>query len=105
MAGRSTRSLEGMPENRHRLADRLESVLAGTEDLAALLRDPITFDPSLEHCWANLHHFLSDEDIRAKDPEYRTMQESEMRKLIGLLRSDASPEKLRYVTFLGRSRD
>lgn len=93
-----------MQEKRHRLADTLEAVLAGTADLAVLLKDPAAFDESLEYCYANLHHFLSDEDIRAKDPEYRAMQESEMRKLIDLLRSDAGPEKLYWITFLGKSR-
>ena len=93
-----------MQEKRHRLADALEGVLAGTVDLRALLKDPTAFDASLEYCYANLHHFLSDADIRARDSEYRAMQESEMRKLINLLRSDASPEKLKWITFLGKSR-
>jgi hypothetical protein len=36
---------------------------------------------------ANLEHYLSDSDIREKDPGYRKMQETEMRKLIQALRT------------------
>jgi hypothetical protein len=51
----------------------------------------------------NLEHYLSDGDIRARDPAYRAMQEAELTKLIGLLESGAPAERLRRITFLASS--
>ena len=52
-----------------------------------------------------LAHFLADADIRAKDAEYREMQERELERLIRLLLEGEPPEELRRITFLGRSKD
>jgi hypothetical protein len=54
--------------------------------------------------WPYLEHFLSDADIRARDEDYRTMQEAELAKLVSLLRADAPDSELCKVTFLGYSR-
>lgn len=92
-----------MQSERQRLADQLEGVLAGTVELEAVLEDAASFKGPLEHCYGNLFHFLSDAGIRAKDPGWRAMQESEMRKLIVLLRSEAPALKLGRISFLGDS--
>ena len=97
--------LEGMRSERQHLADQLEGVLAGTVDLQAVLEDAMRFNGPLAHCYSNLFHFLSDADIRARDPAWRTMQESEMRKLMVLLRSEAPATKLGRISFLDASPD
>jgi hypothetical protein len=51
----------------------------------------------------NLEHYLADSDIRARDPEYRAMQNGQLLKLIGLLREGAPIVELRRVNFLGRA--
>src|SRR5579864_7249794 len=70
-------------------------------DLEALLEDALTEDdfrlryqsgpPSrvVAVMRGNLEHYLADADIRARDPEYRAMQNGELLKLIRLLRADA----------------
>ncbi len=58
----------------------------------------------LEHIWDGLEHFLADADIRAKDDDYREMQEQELDRLIELLQQGASKEQLRRISFLGRSK-
>lgn len=87
-----------------KLAEMLELVLDGRCSLGDLLDDPSAFDGELENCFHGLQHFHADEDIRAKDAGYRDMQEGEMRRLIALLRSDATGSALRSVSFLGRFR-
>jgi len=88
----------------HDIAEQLEGVLSGTVDLQAVLDNWPRGDGPLSHCYANLHHFLFDAHTRAKHPEYRAMQESEMRKLIRLLRSNGDPSLLKEVHFLGASK-
>jgi hypothetical protein len=51
----------------------------------------------------NLEHYLADADIRARDPEYRAMQNGELLKLIRLLRADAPTTQLQRINFLRRS--
>jgi len=58
----------------------------------------------LEWIWHGLEHYLADADIRAKDPEYRKMQNQELRRLIQLLEEGGSEKQIRAISFLGRSR-
>ncbi len=51
----------------------------------------------------NLGHYIDDEDLRAKDPEYKKMQNSELFKLINLVEKKASLEVMREIHFLGYS--
>jgi hypothetical protein len=92
-----------MNDQRAMLAKELEAVLSGGVDLGSLLKDPSMFREPMEHCFHGLHHFLADADIRAREPAYASMQISEMRKLISLLRSGASSQQLESVHFLGPS--
>lgn len=85
------------------LANKLEAVLAGSLPLESVLADPTNFQGSAEASFHGLQHFLADADIRAKDSAYRTMQESEMRRLIVLLKSGADAKALAKITFLGAS--
>jgi hypothetical protein len=87
-----------------KLATMLEEVLVGKRDLYALLDNPSEHSDELEACFHGLWHYAADEDIRAKDAGYSAMQQSEMRKLISLLRCGASAETLKQVSFLGASR-
>lgn len=86
------------------LADRLQLILDGRDSLDDLLDDPAAFEGELANCIHGLHHFLMDEDIRAKEAGYRLMQESEMQELIAHLRAGAPGSDLRKISFLGRSR-
>ena len=90
-----------------RLADDLQRVLDGTLRLEYIMspEQSLSYGDAIEDCYADLHHFLSDADIRAKDPWYKEMQESEMRKLILLLRNGGRPERIRKITFLSYSED
>jgi hypothetical protein len=53
----------------------------------------------------NLEHYLSDGERRARDPAHRRMQNEELGKLIRLLETGASAERLRNITFLTFSGD
>ena len=86
------------------LADQLQRVLDGGLSLDDLLENPSNQGDALESCFHGLQHFLSDNDIRAKDAGYREMQETEMRKLITLLRSGADHRVLSKIHFLGQSK-
>jgi hypothetical protein len=86
------------------LASDLQRVLEGAMRLEDVLEDPRhVHGRPLAACFHGLQHFLMDEDFRAKDPEYRKMQEDEMRKLIRLLETEADEETLRCIHFLGRT--
>ncbi len=50
----------------------------------------------------NISHFLSDQDIREKDNEYREMQENEMIKLVHFLRT-GQIDKAKQIHFLGKT--
>lgn len=71
------------------LADDLELLLRGELESESLREKywnrPLS--PVTESIMANVEHFLSDGDVRLKDPRYKQMQETEMEKLIVLLRA------------------
>lgn len=50
-----------------------------------------------------LSHYLSDGDIRKKDPTYAEMQDRELRKLIELLKSGGSAKEIEKINFLRSS--
>jgi hypothetical protein len=50
--------------------------------------------------WPSLEHYLSDGDIRARDPVYRAMQDAELIKLARLVRIGAPDSELTTITFL-----
>ncbi len=83
------------------LAQKLEAVLAGALALESVLEDPTNFEGAARASFHGLQHFLADADIRAKDSAYRTMQESEMQRLIYLLKSGANATELSKISFLG----
>ena len=88
-----------------RLADDLESLLAGrvaADDLWSRWEDHLD-SALLDAVGENLDHYLADADIRARDAEYRAMQDAEMRKLVILLRAGAPDSDLEKIHFLGRS--
>jgi hypothetical protein len=58
--------------------------------------------PGLEDLFGNLHHYIADVDIRAKDAGYRELQDSEMAKLIACLRA-GEITKANRVRFLERT--
>jgi hypothetical protein len=84
------------------LADDLQRLLEGQLDETAFRNrhSPPWHGAVIETIMANVEHFLADSDIRARDPAYREVQESEMRKLIALLRGERLDEAQR-ITFLG----
>ncbi len=86
------------------LADKLEQVLLENEDHGAILENSQYFVGELEGCFHGLQHFYADEDIRGRDVVYREMQESEMRKIIAMLRSGVGSNALSSIHFLGESR-
>lgn len=92
-----------MTKTSESLAVQLQRVLDGEAKLQDVLDDRINQGNELQSCFHGLQHFLADDDIRAKDTEYRQMQEAEMRKLIRLLRSGAECSVLSSVHFLGTS--
>ncbi len=58
--------------------------------------------PELKDLFADLHHYIADEEIRDKDPGYRELQDSEMTKLITRLRT-GDIAKANQVSFLKRT--
>ncbi len=92
-----------MPTKSESLAEKLNGVLEGVVLLDSVLADSTNFAGLTESCFHGLQHFLADADIRARDGSYKTMQENEMRRLIGLLKSGADSIMLATVTFLGSS--
>ncbi|HYL17394.1 MAG TPA: hypothetical protein VEV20_01840 [Burkholderiales bacterium] len=52
--------------------------------------------------WSNIEHYIADADIRQRDSAYRVMQESELKRLMRLLREGSTDEELQQVTFLSR---
>jgi hypothetical protein len=52
----------------------------------------------------SISHYLADADIRAREPEYRAMQEREMRLLIGHLRAGRF-DHARRIDFLRVTHD
>jgi hypothetical protein len=58
--------------------------------------------PGLKDLYGSLHHYIDDAAIRAEDPGYRDLQDSEMTKLIARLQS-GDFAKANEVTFLSRT--
>ena len=86
------------------LADDLESLRTGAlsaSEFRAKWQSAVS--EVLDVIWQNLEHYLADSDIRDRDPAYRGMQESEMVKLIRLLRAGTPAEGLAVINFLGVS--
>jgi hypothetical protein len=83
------------------------------KDLANLLEGKMSadeFERKLEalpremgQVLCDLSHYLSDADIRQKDPTYAEMQNNELRKLIELIRSGGSPKEIERINFLAPS--
>jgi hypothetical protein len=88
---------------REELISILEALLEGHMDSAKAYEEIYALQwSSFENVFANLHHYLDDEDIRAKDTEYKLFQDSEMKKLIQHLRS-GNVELANEVSFLHES--
>jgi len=96
-----------IPKNWLELADDLESLLRGNLNAEK-------FEKKYKEKWkegrdrvydtlAYINHFLADYDIRAKDPQYKKMQEYEMKKLISFLRAGRDINDILKITFLGES--
>jgi len=96
-----------IPKNWSEFADDLELLLDNR-------LDPKKFRTKYERKWeaksdniydtlANVYHFLSDFDIHEKDPQYKKMQENEMKKLISLIRKGSSIKDMLKISFLGES--
>ncbi|XPV69878.1 MAG: hypothetical protein ACNI25_04715 [Halarcobacter sp.] len=62
------------------------------------------YDNSLDGVFAYLPHYFSDEDIRAKDIDYRIFQDNELKKLIHYLRI-GDIEKANEINFLQHTPD
>ena len=80
-----------MQTNIHSLCVFLEQLLAGsiqTKDAKPQLKTLSALSMSgLEELYGNLFHYIDDADIREKDPGYKKLQDSEMRKLIEHLKA------------------
>ena len=89
-----------------RLADDLEELARGkiTESEIRSRYEWTRAQPRLGTVMCNLYHYLDDADIRSRDPRYREMQESELRKLLALLRGDATERELDAINFLWHSK-
>ncbi len=61
------------------------------------------YPAELQDLLCDLEHFLSDEDIRRREPDYEKMQLSELERLIQLIEADAEPKEIRRVNFLTSS--
>jgi hypothetical protein len=84
------------------LAQLQNGEIGGKDALASLSSLSALKTPGLEELFGNLHHYIADADIRAKDSGYRELQDTEMTKLISRLRS-GDIAKANRVTFLGRT--
>jgi hypothetical protein len=91
--------------DRSSLAADLEALLEGalTEEDFRLRYQSGPTSTLVDAIWGNLEHYLADADVRARDPEYRAMQNAELLKLIRLLREDAPKTQLQRVNFLRRA--
>jgi hypothetical protein len=91
-------------QDANRLADDLESLRAGTllESAFRAKWQAAVVPEQLSVIWPNLEHYLADL-IRERDSDYRAMQDSEMKKLVQLLRAGAPNAELAGIHFLGYS--
>jgi len=93
------------PDDFNRLADDLESLRADTMSVNEF-RAHYEWNAAsavVRAIWSNLEHYFSDGDVRARDPVYRAMQETELSKLIRLVRIGAPDSELVRITFLHTS--
>ena len=86
------------------LSDDLQGVLEGTLSPGEFrARNPIAgYERSLQTVLCLVEHYLADADIRSRDAGYRDMQDTEMRKLIAMLRSGRLDDAAK-IHFLGYS--
>ena len=84
------------------LAELLERIRAAREDDARALMSEVRpgLHKDANDVWANVWHYVSDYDIRARDAAYRDMQEEHMDKLIRALRAGAPRSELLRYHFL-----
>ena len=87
-------------------------MLEFADSLEQLSRGQLSPDEIRERYWADstpqliqdvmacVEHYLSDDDVRAKDAAYRQMQETEMARLVQLLRTGGTRQELLAITFL-----
>lgn len=82
-------------------ADALEALLGGRLTPEEFRRSyPMhTAGGELEAVLANIAHFLSDSDIRERDPRYKAMQEIAIQRLMSVLRS-GDVERARRISLL-----
>jgi hypothetical protein len=86
---------------KNQLIEDLKSLLKGTLSPEVFRENMETYPAQIQNLIiGNIDHFLDDADMRARDPEYRKMQETELTKLITLLELGASNEKIRAISFL-----
>ncbi len=77
--------------DRQRTADIIVGVLTGQVSVRnALLQFPSTTDKSIKCAWHALVHFEADEDIRARDEEFRQEQDEFLIFISDLLRKGQS---------------
>lgn len=83
------------------LAEALENLLrtGNTKGFATHLPEGLHPDAHTVIC--NVGHFLADADLRAKEADYRLMQETELKSLIVALRRGDPLTLLMEHTFLG----
>ena len=97
---------ETLPNNvRDEFASDLERLSRGqlsADDIRARYWAPSMPD-AVQRVMAYVEHYLDDADIRDRDSEYWDMQETEMRKLIQLLKSRAPLGEVLKIHFLGPS--
>lgn len=81
-------------------ANELEAVRAGRAQISGLWSKYVDQPDSshFEEILSFVNHYVSDDDIRAKDPQYREMQEREFDRLLAHLRAGRIAEA-RRVTF------
>lgn len=85
------------------LADALEALLEGRLTPEEFRRAyPIqTASTEIGTLLANIEHFLSDADIRARDPRYKAMQEVAIERMITALRA-GDVDAAGGISLLGR---
>jgi len=92
-----------MKSERDELLRIMESMLAGEIDSerARISVEALSMK-EFPNLYGNLHHYYDDEDVRAKDLEYKKFQDKELEKLIRRLKS-GDIEKANEISFLHES--
>jgi hypothetical protein len=95
-----------MPEDRLQSLRRVAELLVRVRDAGStaqadeLVRDLHGLHPDAQDVLANVFHYTADFDIRARDEEYRKVQEHELEGLIDALRRGAARDELLDFTLL-----